>query len=196
MTYHLIGLAGEAQHGKDTAAIPFLKAGFKPFAFADAMKKGLLAVDPWVPVSLGQIVRLSQLISEVGWDEAKKNPEVRRLMQRYGTEGGRDIHGYDCWVKIFERLVDSEPDDYVIKDVRFVEEAEAIHRRGGRIYKIVRPGFDNGLPAHSSEQIPDECVDVVIYNTSTIEALHYCVAGQFYDDTCGFSLVSHAMSIK
>src|SRR6185369_4994490 len=113
----LIGVNGVARSGKDTIGQYLVdNYGFKKLSFAEALRKGLYDINPiiyhtvefataykFLSGNIGVIkaVRLKDIIDDEGWEVAKvKYPEVRELMQRYGTEGGRDIHGPDCWTSI------------------------------------------------------------------------------------------------
>lgn len=206
----LIGLCGYAGSGKDAAAafLTGLPAGhpdgpWRRLAFADAVRAGLLALDPAVGVKCEPAAKennegiefdfIPVLLSEYiaicgGWDEAKKSPEVRRLLQRYGTEAGREIHGDDCWVDVVERRilknwVDIGPEGqlkFVITDVRFPNERDMIRRRGGIIVRITRPGVGpkNG---HVSERLVEEITpDAEIVNDGSLDDLRakvWAVAG-------------------
>ena len=87
----LIGLTGPPGCGKDTAADHLVKNhGFVRVAFADTIREVALTIDPY-----DHFFRLSDVINLIGWDRAKRQPEVRRLLQVIGTEAGRDVHGAD-----------------------------------------------------------------------------------------------------
>lgn len=100
---------------------------------------------------------MQTIIEEIGYEEAKKRyPEYRELLQRMGTEVGRELYGESFWVDrvLSQILVDGHvaknacgevvftqvPGDFVITDVRFPNEADAVQSVGGKIYKVVRPG--------------------------------------------------------
>lgn len=176
----LIGLTGKAGAGKNEAANALTKIGWKQDAFADRMRTAMLALDPWV-FDFDGGVRLSVLVNHLGWDEAKRNhPEVRRLLQKFGTEAGRDIHGKDCWVDALFRDLDINgphlTPPMVVTDVRFDNEALAINKRGGIVIEIVRPGLEElaqGNSAHASEAgLSRSLIDYTIENNGTIEMLH------------------------
>jgi hypothetical protein len=141
----LIGLCGYAGVGKDTAARVLLdELGFQRIAFADPIKKALLALDPLIPApGDGQVVRLSEYAAERAWVEVKEYPEVRRLMQILGTEVGRNLFDPDLWVKLAKRKLEStlSVGDVVVTDVRFPNEARLIRGYGGILVRIDRPGF-------------------------------------------------------
>lgn len=180
---NLIGICGFAQSGKDTAAAALTEIGWTRIAFADPLREGALGCDPIVGYEVVKTerrfsapwgrtkavpLRLSDLVRAQGWDKAKQNPEVRRFLQRYGTEGGRHVHGPDCWTKIAEdRLacVLASGGRAVITDVRFDNEAEMIRDRGGLVVRISRPN-NKQVNRHVSENLNFK-VDHCIYNTTT-----------------------------
>lgn len=180
----IIGLAGLKQSGKNTvASMLSAEYGFVEIAFADALRQALLILDPLVyypsgysasgwPVK-GTYHRLNKVISQVGWDYAKENyPEVRRLMQVFGTEVGRALLGDNVWIDILAAELDLEDpsERYVITDVRFINEVEFVHRNSGSVIWIDRPGLVSD--GHSSEN-PElmKYADHVVCNDDTIEEL-------------------------
>ena len=84
--YRPIGLMGYAGVGKDWLAGQL--EGFTRVSFADRIRELLLRVDPWLYAVPGAAVgwRLSALVEAQGWDQAKRNPEVRRLQQELGRD--------------------------------------------------------------------------------------------------------------
>jgi hypothetical protein len=163
----LIGLTGYAQHGKDTAAQVLVEEyGYARVAFADPLKDLAVAVNPLVSLSahdpsvmarLRDLVVPSGLHTGASWETAKKNPEVRRLLQELGT-GARAILGDDIWVRTAERrILEAAPRPVVVSDVRFPNEADFITRHSGEVWRIVRlnadaSNYDNGLGiSHPSE---------------------------------------------
>lgn len=169
----VVGLSGPPGSGKDEAAKALLAHGWYRIAFADPLRLGLLQLNPLVPLG-NHYVRLGWLVIQHGWDEAKKIPEVRELLQRYGTEAGREIHGSDCWVSIARKKVDSLPEgtNVVFTDVRFPEEVELIHLLGGKMAYIERPGV-GAVNGHRSEQsyAAIRAQSTVLYNDSDVAAI-------------------------
>lgn len=168
----IIGLSGKAGSGKDTAAqILCEKHGFTRIAFADAVRDALYNLDPLVVLNNNGVVRLRQLVMHEGWDKAKQNREVRELLQRMGTEAGRDIHGSECWNRIaahraamYERVV--------FTDVRFDNEARLVSELGGMIVNINRESAA-AVSRHVSENgISENFVSLEVENDGTIEDLH------------------------
>ena len=141
----LIGLCGYAGVGKDTAARVLLdELSFQRIAFANPIKKALLALDPIIPSpEEGHYMRLSDFCDSHDWSEVKEYPEVRRLMQIMGTEVGRNLFDPDLWVKLAKRQLEStlSVGDVVVTDVRFPNEARLVRGYGGILVRIERPGF-------------------------------------------------------
>jgi dephospho-CoA kinase len=110
----IIGLSGYAQSGKDTVAeLLCLNYGYKRISFADPMRDAIYTLNPYVEGGN----RVADLVDEYGWDVAKANPEVRRLLQVFGTEVGRKQFGENFWVQqAFDKL---ESTKIVFADVRF-----------------------------------------------------------------------------
>lgn len=185
----LIGLNGVAQSGKDTVGrILCTNHGFQRLSFADALKTGLYEVNPIVTWKLNKPdfipvfftgesnvhpVRLKDIVDKIGWDEAKfKYNEVRELLQRYGTEGGRNVHGDNCWISIIEKIILDNPNtNYVITDARFPNELTMVVRRGGHKVHVAREGYTS-VNSHVSDAVLDTSnFDFGIRNDSTIEDL-------------------------
>ncbi|MGZ2360756.1 hypothetical protein LRE75_29450 [Streptomyces sp. 372A] len=137
----LIGLAGAAGAGKDTAAQILLDVGWQRRAFADRLREFLVALDPLVDaVDEPYLVSLSDEVKRVGWAKMKNySATLRGLYQRAGTDAGRGVLGEDVWVDSLFRDYESWHRPTVITDVRFPNEARAIRERGGLVVQIVRP---------------------------------------------------------
>lgn len=168
----IVGLSGYAQSGKDTAAeILCLNFYFTRKSFADPMRDALYRLNPIISTAFandGQ--RLADYVDELGWDEAKQLPEVRRLLQVFGTEVGRNMFGENFWIdQAFKQIEDN--DRVVIADVRFPNEADAIKQRGGIVWRINRHNL-SAVNSHKSEHAMDNYMfDHVIYNDGTIDDL-------------------------
>jgi hypothetical protein len=178
----LIGISGRAGAGKDEVGKILVEDYHcRRHAFATKMKAAALALDPIIDFDVdGHPLRLSDLIEEVGPEEAKKHPEVRRLYQRMGTEVGRRTLDEDIWIKLLFQVARHK--NVVITDVRFVNELQAIQKRNGFVFRVIRPDLDelSGEEAkHISEhQLSDECglFDGFIINDATIGDLKAKVA--------------------
>lgn len=161
----LIGLAGRARSGKNTLAAHLVADhGFRELAFADALRAALLHTNPLVAGDL----RLADLIADHGWEQAKDAyPETRRLLQTYGMTV-RAIDP-DFWVRACMRHV--YPDrDVVITDVRFPNEYDAIHSRGGLLVRVTRPGLIH-LDHVSESALDARPFPVTVVNDGSVQDL-------------------------
>lgn len=174
----IIGLSGYARSGKDTAGkILADEFGFQTVAFADKMRDALYALNPIVDVDAARMKKtlyyVQDVIDSFGWDGYKETPygpEIRRLLQRFGTEAGRDILGEDVWVDATLRDLTG---DIAVTDVRFPNEARAISRRGGTVVRISRPGVKPANDHISENSMEDYNFDAYIHNDGDIDALKY-----------------------
>lgn len=172
----IIGITGLAGHGKDTIGqILVERHGFTRVAFADKVREAAVVIDPlvWYKDEKKNVAwRLADLIFVAGWSEAKKSPDVRRLLQRIGTDMGRNLFGADVWINALFATFDNSK-DYVITDVRFPNEADAIRQRGGEMWRVYRPNYDNGVgDSHESEQFAHKIrADTVICNDGGVDDL-------------------------
>jgi hypothetical protein len=162
----IIGLSGYAQSGKDTVAeLLCLNYGYTRMAFADPMRDAIYTLNPYVEGGN----RVADLVDEYGWDVAKANPEVRRLLQVFGTEVGRKQFGENFWVQqAFDKL---ESTKIVFADVRFPNEANEIIQYGGQVWRVNR---HNHAPVntHKSEHAMDNFMfKHVLYNDGTLDDL-------------------------
>ncbi len=168
--YKLVGLTGKAGSGKDTAAQGL--TDHHVMKFAEGVYDGVWALNPYLMTLAGDI-RLQHFVEQVGWDKAKEHPEVRRFLQAYGTEAGRDIHGPDCWVNAWKRKYLSYTGNVVVTDVRFPNEADAIKELGGVVIEIMGPPRRGGVDStHSSEAGIGRRADMTLVNEGTVEELH------------------------
>lgn len=184
----LIGLAGVARSGKDTAAnMLAAKMVLYRHAFADPIKRMLEQVfgDNFVHGDREAIDPISGV-------------SYRKLMQTLGTEWGRTICP-DLWTRVakakWEWVKEGMPWEtelgrisnlqlgrerlnagMIITDVRFENEAEWIRSEGGIIVHINRPNTEQvGLADHASEQKLERIVfDLVVDNSGSLE--------QFWDN--------------
>ena len=161
----IIGFCGYAQSGKDTAAKFLVDRGFKRLAFADILRQSLYNLNPLVV----QGRRVQEIVDAVTWDVAKVEfPEIRQLLQRLGTEVGRDLYGENFWVDRVMAQVKSSG-DYVITDVRFPNEEAAVHQAGGKVIRIVRQGV-GAVNTHVSDTGVDQLrIDGTILNDDSLE---------------------------
>lgn len=154
----IIGLSGYARSGKDEAAKVLVEEfGFTRVAFADKLREVLYQLNPLISVwrqwdeEPGPVF-VQDAIDRYGWDGYKEtiySDEIRRLLQRLGTEAGRQTLWDSIWI---DAALTGHPEDakIVVSDARFFNEFDAIRARGGYIWRIDREGVG---PAndHASE---------------------------------------------
>ena len=185
----VIGLAGYAGVGKDEVLKVLQANGYEHVEFSDGVREGLYAMDPYVPVPLEddegvvyqtEWMRVTELLECYGYVEAKRIcPEFRRLLQDYGTKAGREIHGDDCWIEKWHRDTADAP-KVGVPSVRFPNEVEAIHERGGEVWLVTRPGYGR-VNDHESEDMAEDWnanpskADRVIRNDGSLEDLRKAV---------------------
>lgn len=189
----IIGLTGKKRSGKSTVARHLVENhGFVELSFAQPLKDMALAVNPvvdWESFEIGSMEgfvrhhivtsRLADVVTAYGWEGAKDLfPEVRRFLQRLGTDGVRGHLGEDTWVDLMRSAIEKVPEDQniVIADVRFENEADVVREARdateGQIISIQRPGFD-GSDDHASEK--GVWSDFVVTNDGSIENLTHLV---------------------
>ena len=178
----IIGISGKAGSGKDTAAKmlevlyanpdisyeDFSNRKYKNFAdiqivhFADILKETvqvLFGIGEW----------------ETNTQEGKKTTiewigkTVRELLQGVG-QGLRDAIDPNLWIKALFANTENWS-NYIIADVRYPNELDAIKERNGVLLRIDRK--DAGVGNHSSEIALDDYKewDVHIENNGSIEDL-------------------------
>lgn len=144
----IIALSGYASAGKDTVADVLVKErGFVKYSWADTLRLAAWALNPIVDMALdGKPIRYQDAIELVGYTEAKVQfPEVRLVLQRLGTEVGRNLISDTVWVDATLSRIAREqgPDaDIVIADTRFLNEADAVKRLSpdNLVVRVTRPG--------------------------------------------------------
>jgi hypothetical protein len=166
-----IGLSGWAKSGKDTIANYLVENhGYRRVSFADPMREALIRLDPKIPF-YGADISLSTAVRLIGWEDLKReNPDVRELLQRFGTEVGRDMFGQNFWVDLaLSRIQPGEK--IVFADVRFKNEAEAIQSLGGVVVRVNRDGILAANDHSSEHDLDDYNFDLVIDNNGSLEDL-------------------------
>lgn len=161
----VVAFTGVAGSGKSTATKYLVERhGYTLIKFAGPLKDMMRAIG----LSESQI---EGDLKEVACDTLfGRTP--RHAMQTLGTQWGRDCIGYGFWINLWKQRVASVFADggrVVCDDCRFPNEAQAIRRLGGDIYKIEGRGGIAGN--HESERgCGDQ--DLVIANTGAVGDLH------------------------
>ena len=167
----IIGLSGYARSGKDEVAKVLVEEyGFTRVAFADKIRELLYETNPIVDTHY----RLQSLVDAYGWDEVKRRPQVRELLQNVGV-GARKVFSNEFWIAQALSEIHFE-DNWVITDVRFENEANRIKQYdNAQVWRIKRPGVE-AVNGHISEHNLDGYkVDMILKNEGTLDDLRELV---------------------
>ena len=165
----VVAFTGLAGSGKSTASQYLVdRYGYTRVRFAGPLKDMMRAIGLGEDDIEGGDKELSNSLL------CDKTP--RHAMQTLGTEWGRKCIGEDFWVGLWRWQVDevlASGGRVVVDDCRFPNEAVAIRKLGGDIFKIQGRGGIAG--SHSSEKGIGQIVDDVLDNTGSVEELHQMV---------------------
>jgi hypothetical protein len=136
----LIGICGLKKSGKDTVA-SILSRALLPqrtvrIGFADALKE--------------EVARSLGVTPE--YINANKD-NFRLILQGWGTDFRRKLHGEDYWIQKWLSKVAKWPDDVdniLVPDVRFANEYDVIKELNGTIIYVIRDDVITG-DLHQSE---------------------------------------------
>lgn len=140
----IVGLVGFIGAGKGTVADLLVdRHDFEKESFANSVKDAVATVFGWNRTLLEGDTPESRAWREQDdkfWSEKLGKPFSPRLaLQLMGTEAGRDVFHPDLWVHTVLRRCENAPwHNYVIADVRFPNEVEAIRKAGGVIVRVRR----------------------------------------------------------
>lgn len=152
MEYKIIGISGKKNSGKDTLQ-RFIKDELHfvyrqrttSVAFADPIKKAAMIMFPNIdPADLfGDSARRSKVV------EGHINPEtgepltIRDILLQVG-KWGRDTHP-DTWIRATLPDIRNglSASNVIAVDIRFPNEKQIIESMGGKVVRIVRPGFES-----------------------------------------------------
>lgn len=173
----IIGLSGYAQTGKDTVATYLIhEYGYHRVAFADTIREALYNLNPTILLD-GKYRPLATAVNILGWEGLKANSnDARVLLQRMGTEVGRNMFDKDFWVnQAFTRNKIKPGDKVVFTDVRYPNEFESIKTNNGVVWRIERMNV-KAVNSHTSENaLNDAKFDGLLINNSTKEDLQNAI---------------------
>ena len=169
----VLGISGWARSGKDTAADYLVENhGYMKVSFSTPMKEAMYRLNPRITVNEVVNTALRVGVDVYGWEGLKeRSPDIRGLLQRFGTEVGREMFDEDFWV---DYALNSIPDGgkAVIADVRYPNEADAIRQLGGKVFRVERNGVFAANEHPSEHALDDYKFDGRIQNNESIESLH------------------------
>jgi hypothetical protein len=183
----IIGLSGYAKSGKDTVAeiireIQPEKWEIKKFS---GKLKQIASILLGMPEHLFENQDFkSEMLGEEWWKnygDFYHQTTVRDFLQLLGTDAIRNGLHTNAWVNALmadykpRKMDQYNPSNWIVTDVRFPNEAEAIKDRGGVIIRIDRPGVEP-VNAHPSEIALDNWdFDYKIANVSDLVSLKQTV---------------------
>lgn len=175
----LIGIYSPVPGSGKTTVAKFLEGqcGFVRFPFADSVK--FAGVN--LLVNLG--MKEHEAHNLLFFDKEAQIPVLRQgvtgryLLQRLGTDFGRNLIDPDIWVKGWKHEIASTIptcDKIIADDVRFPNEVAAIRDLGGEMWLLLRPGKElRSEESHESEgNLNNMHFDNVLVNDGSVDELH------------------------
>jgi hypothetical protein len=169
----VVGVSGYARSGKDTIADYLVEHyGYEKVSFSTPMKEAMYRLNPRITVNEVVNTALRVGVDVYDWEGLKeRSPDIRGLLQRFGTEVGREMFGEDFWVDYaLNSIVDGTK--VVIADVRYPNEANAIKALGGKVFRVERDGVGPANEHASENALEGYEFDGTIHNWGTIEGLY------------------------
>ena len=178
----LLGIGGKKTAGKDTFA-GLLGDGWEVIGMSDPLYEVLLELNPKIAYEedggTANIVHLSNYLHNVcggDWTLAKRNSDVREMLQRLGTNVVRDMVDEDAWVDMMSVRVlqlHSEGKNVAVTGVRFPNELARIKDMGGTSVWIENNRIES-LDAHISElSLMSQDFDFMVYNNGSLDDLSH-----------------------
>lgn len=171
---------------------PNLKGGWTIKKYAAKLKQ-IASILTGIPIEKFEDQEFKKTYLGDDWNlDTKVRMTVREFLQKLGTEGLRDNLHQNTWVNAlmadYKDNPEDERDNWIITDVRFPNEAQAIKDKGGIVIRVVRDRIMEHNPdgsftisgnpenfkisMHPSEiALDDWQFDQVIYNDGTLEEL-------------------------
>lgn len=225
MTHLVIGVGGRLTAGKDVFADHLVEQhGFVKLGMSDVLAEALRRLNPWIPIttpkkpkkwigalfswlSRGDIGagdayvtfwRYQEFLEQEGYVEAKKNDEVRRLLQVLGTEVGRQLLGENIWVDALKKKILEVAGDnpVILTGIRYPNELDMITKIGwantfespdvaGVTVWVDRPGLSSSSNHSSEGSVKPEDFEYVLTNDKDLQALQIAASsllGTIYSD--------------
>ena len=140
----IIGICGLIGSGKGTVSDYLVdEYGFEKISFADKLKDGVSAVFGWDRDMLegdnSDSRQWREQEDEFWSKETGKTITPRLILQLFGTDCMRNGYFDGVWVSLVKQKIINNPNkEFVIPDVRFRNEQNAIRDLGGEIWQVKR----------------------------------------------------------
>lgn len=171
----IVGLTGRARSGKDTAGEIISRLyGLPALSFADPLKEAAIHMFGITrDMAYGINYDREQLVYP--WEMS-----VRQMLQELGTECAREVFRPDFWMMRADITVETDPaysGGFVMRDIRFDNEAEWVLDKGGIVIMLHRSV--GGIPEeHKSERgVSCHLVTKRVPNENTIGDLEILLKG-------------------
>lgn len=170
----LIALTGKMGSGKTEAALRLQRMfhNAERQSFADPLKQAICVLLGISPDELESLKRMPNIGLVWNMEDPSGKPDpisMREILQRFGTEVGRDIFGNNFWVDQSLPMGLDHTERFIVNEsTRFLNEAQRVRALGGEIWQVIGPESESTATTegHLSEQpLPDELIDVVIDNS-------------------------------
>lgn len=115
-------------------------------------------------------IHLDDIIFEYIKEDIRDQYSFRELMQITGTDIGCNRIDQQIWVKkVFEKMIDSTHEDFIISDVRQNHEIDVFRKMGAKVIHIKRPGFEQNDNHITEFPLNISSSDIVIQNSRTLD---------------------------
>lgn len=186
----IIGISGKARAGKDSLFAIAERDGFVRLSFAEELKSRIRRDFPFLTVE-----HTDGSLKEVPMAELNGHTP-RELMIDYGTHLFRKYDN-DYWVKAMVARLRALPTDakVMITDVRFPNEAAAVHGAGGKLIRLERHSSRDAMVSEATKQsISETALDSFAFfdftlkgednhNLGDLEAFWYSLIGNLAEAT-------------
>lgn len=175
----IIGISGKMGSGKDTLArfIQEIDNSFKTKMFAGKLKM-IASQISGIPVHKFEDQEFKTTYMSDIWNINNTKMTVREFLQKLGTDGLKDGLHQNVWINalLSDYVIDNITNQYpnwIVTDVRFPEEADAIKKLGGKVVRVIRNNEVGVSKQHRSEIAMDDYKDfnLIITNNGTLDAL-------------------------
>ena len=192
----IIGVAGFAGSGKGSVSDSLVdRYGFTKVSFADTLKDSVSVIFGWKRHLLEGDTDESREFREKPdkWWSDNFGYEVtpRLMLQKMGTEAGRNVFHNDIWIhSVFRKISRLNRElgvkKFVIPDTRFPNEIKNIKKAGGKVIRVIRneePDFYNEAFAQNVKNVRNEEYSEQLSRFPDIHYSEWAWIGQKFDYT-------------
>ena len=178
----LLGVGGKKTAGKDTFA-GLLGDDWVVIGMSDPLYDVLLELNPKITYEVDgdttNTTHLSDYLHHVcggDWTLAKRNSDVREMLQRLGTNVVRDMVDEDAWVDMMAVRVlqlHSGGKNVAVTGVRFPNELARIKDMGGSSVWVENNRIDSPDTHISELSLASQDFDFTVYNNGSLDDLSH-----------------------